>query len=83
MKVTATELANDSKSVLDRVIQRGETAEIQRHGKTVAKIRRKTGASREEMADLLKSIKFSKQETKELKQAMDAASEVIGYAGRD
>ena len=78
MKVTATELANDSKSVLDRVIQRGETAEIQRHGKTVAKIRRKTGATREEMADLLKSIKFSKQETKELKQAMHAASEAIG-----
>lgn len=83
MKVTATELANDSKSVLDRVIQRGETAEVQRHGKTVAKIRRKAGASREEMAELLKSIKFSKGETKELKRAMDAASETIGYAGRD
>jgi antitoxin (DNA-binding transcriptional repressor) of toxin-antitoxin stability system len=83
MKVTATELANDSKSVLDRVIQRGETAEVQRHGKTVANIRRKAGASREEMAELLENIKFSKEETKELKRAMDAASEVIGYAGRD
>jgi len=83
MKVTATELANDSKSVLDRVIQRGETAEVQRHGKTVAKIRRKAGASREEMAELLKSIRFSKAETEELKRAMDAASDVIGHAGRD
>jgi antitoxin (DNA-binding transcriptional repressor) of toxin-antitoxin stability system len=83
MKVTATKLANDSKAVLDRVIQRGETAEVQRHGKTVAKIQRKAGASREEMSELLKSIKFSKSETKELKKAMDAASDVFGYAGRD
>lgn len=83
MKVSATKLANDSKSVLDRVIQRGETAEIQRHGKTVAKIRRKAGATRQEMADLLQSIPFSKQETRELKQAIEAASEVVGDAGRD
>jgi len=83
MKVTATKLANDSKAVLDRVIRRGETAEVQRHGKTVAKIQRKVGASREEMAELLKSIKFSKAETKELKKAMDAASDVFGYAGRN
>ena len=83
MRVTATKLANDSKSVLDRVIQRGEEAEVQRHGKTVASIRRKGGASREEMVELLKGIKFTKAETKELKKAMDAASEVFGYAGRD
>jgi antitoxin (DNA-binding transcriptional repressor) of toxin-antitoxin stability system len=83
MKVTATKLANDSKAVIDRVIQRGESAEVQRHGKTVAKIKRQIGANREEMAELLKSIKFSKSETKELKKAMDAASDVFGYAGRD
>jgi hypothetical protein len=83
MKITATKLAKDSKAVLDRIIRRGETAEMQRHGKTVAKIQRKVGASREEMAELLKSIKFSKAETKELKKAMDAASDVFGYAGRD
>jgi antitoxin (DNA-binding transcriptional repressor) of toxin-antitoxin stability system len=82
MKVTATKLANDSKSVLDRVIQRGETAEVERHGKTVAKIRRKAGASPEEIVELLNSIKFTEEETMELKQAMDAASNVIGYAGR-
>ena len=82
MKGTATKLANDSKAVLDRVIQRGETAEVERHGKTVVKIRRKAGASREEIVDLLNSIKFTKKETKELKKAMDAASDVVGYAGR-
>ena len=82
MKVTATRLANDSKSVLDRVIQRGETADVERHGKTIAKIRRKAGASREEIVELLNSIRFTKKETKELKKAMDAASGVIGYAGR-
>jgi len=82
MKVTATKLANDSKTVLDRVIQRGETAEVERHGKTVAKIRRKAGASREEIVDLLNSIKFTKEETRELKNAMNAAADVVGYAGR-
>jgi antitoxin (DNA-binding transcriptional repressor) of toxin-antitoxin stability system len=83
MKVTATELANDSKSVLDRVIQRGESAEVQRHGKSVVEIRRKVGVDREELVRILKKIKFSKTETAELKQAMDAASDVLGYAGGD
>ena len=36
MIVTATELANESKSILDRVVQGGEVVEVQRHGKTVA-----------------------------------------------
>jgi hypothetical protein len=83
MKVTATQLANDSKSVLDRVIQRGESAEVQRHGKSVVEIRRKVGVDREELVRILKKIRFSKSETEELKQAMDAASDVFGYAGRD
>ena len=83
MKVTATELANNSKSILDRVIQRGEVAEVQRHGKTVAEIRRKIGADRQEMVELLKSVQFTKSDTRELKQAMDTAADVFGYAGRD
>jgi antitoxin (DNA-binding transcriptional repressor) of toxin-antitoxin stability system len=83
MKVTATELANDSKAVLDKVIKNGEKAEVQRHGKTVAEIEAATGATRDEMVELLKSIKFTKKESRELKKAMDAASDVVGYAGRD
>jgi hypothetical protein len=83
VKVTATELANDSKAVLDRVVQRGETAEIQRHGKTVVEIRRKVGADRKEMLELLRGVKFTKAETRELRKAMDAAAEVVGYAGGD
>ena len=83
MKVTATELANDSKTVVDRVILEGEVAEIQRGGKTVVEIRRKVGADRKAMVELLKGVNFSNAETRELKQAMDAAVEVFGYAGRD
>ena len=83
MKVTATELANDSKSVLDRIIQRGDVAEIQRHGKTVAELRRKVGANRDEILELLKAVTFTKAQTRELKRAMDLAAEVFGYAGRD
>ena len=82
MKVTATELANSSKTILDRVIQRGESAEIRRHGKSVAEIRRKPGVDREELIRILSKIKFSKREAKELKQAMDAATDIFGCAGR-
>ena len=81
--VSATELANDSKAVLDRVARSGETVEIQRHGKTVAQIRRQAGASRDELVRLLRGRGFSEADSRELKQAMDAASEVFGDAGRD
>ena len=83
MKVTATDLANDSKAILDKVLKNGEKAEVQRHGKTIAEIEPTVGASREEMIELLNNIKFTKRESQELKKAMDAASDVVGYAGRD
>ena len=40
------------------------------------------GATREEMLQLLRSIKFTKKESRELKKAMGAATRVFGYAGR-
>lgn len=83
MIVTATELANEGKSILDRVVQGGEVVEIQRHGRTVALIQPKVGATRSEMLRLLRGRGFSPEDSKELKAAMDAASEVVGYAGRD
>lgn len=83
MKVSATELANDSKKVLDRVIGRGEEAQVQRHGRTVVRIRRQAGVSREELLRKLAKIDFSKKESQELRQAMEKASDVFGYAGRD
>ena len=81
--VTATELANDANGVLDRVIQGGETIQVQRHGKTVAQITPAVGVSREELLRALQKIHWTEAESRELKQAMDAASEVFGYAGRD
>jgi prevent-host-death family protein len=81
--VSATELANDSKAVLDRVAHGGETVEVQRHGKTVAEIQPKPGASRAELLRLLRGRGLSESDSRELKRAMDAASEVFGYAGRD
>ena len=83
MIVTAAELANDSERVLDRVIQGGEVVEVQRHGRTVAEIRPRVGASRSELLRLLRGRGFSPADSRQLQQAMDAASEVIGYAGRD
>ena len=83
MIVTATELANDSKALVDRVIARGEAVQVKRHGKTVAEIRRKVGVSGAELLKRLKAARFSQAEQKELKNAMNAASKVFGYAGRD
>ena len=83
MKVSATELANDSKAIVDHVVTRGEAVEIQRHGKTVAEIRPKVGVSREELLRILGEIHWTEAESRELRKAMDAATEVLGYAGGD
>ena len=81
MIVSATELANESKSILDRVVQGGEVVEVQRHGRTVAVIQPRIGATRSEFLRLLRGRDFSPADSEELKTAMDTASEVIGYAG--
>ena len=83
MIVTATELANEGKSILDKVVQGGEVVEVQRHGRTVAVIHPKVGATRSEMLRLLQGRGFSEEDSRGLKAAMDAVSEVIGYAGCD
>lgn len=81
--MSATELANESKSILDRVVQSGEVVEIQRHGRTVAVIHPRAGATRAELLRLLRGRGFSPKDTRDLQQAMDAAAEVVGYAGGD
>ena len=78
MIVTVTELANESRSILDRVVQGGESVEIQRHGKTVAVIQPRVGATRSELLRLLRGRGFSANDNKELKAAMDSVSEVVG-----
>ncbi len=83
MIVTASEVANDSKRIIDRVIERGETAQVQRHGRTVVEIRRRAGVSREELLERLSGIRFSGQDQKELTTALAAASEVFDHAGGD
>jgi antitoxin (DNA-binding transcriptional repressor) of toxin-antitoxin stability system len=83
MIVTATELANDSKSILDKVVFQGEEVEIQRHGKTVAVIRPKEGVSKEEALRRLNALDWTSAERATLKKAIDEAGEVFGYAGRD
>jgi prevent-host-death family protein len=83
MIVSATELANESKSILDRVVQGGEVVEIQRHGRTVAVIHPRVGATRAELLRLLRGRGFSAKDTCDLQKAMDAAAEVVGYAGGD
>ena len=59
MKVSATELGSDSNAILDRVIDRGEAVDIQRHGKTVAELRPKVGVTREELARILGEIHWT------------------------
>ncbi len=83
MIVTATELANDSKSILDKVIHQGEEVEIQRHGRTVAVLKPKIGVSGQELRRILNELDWTDEERKCLKNAMDEGAKVFGYAGRD
>ena len=64
MIVTATILASDSESVLDRVTQGGEVVEVQRHGRIVAEIRPRVGASRSELLRLLRGRGFSQADSR-------------------
>jgi prevent-host-death family protein len=83
MIVSATELANESKNILDRVVQGGEVVEVQRHGKTVAVIQPRVGATRSELLRLLRGRGFQAKDSEEMKAAMDSAAELVGYAGGD
>ena len=81
MTVTATQLATDSNGVIDRVVERHEKAEIQRHGKVKVEMRRKVGVSKSELLEILASVRFSASEQTELIKAMNQANNVFGHAG--
>jgi antitoxin (DNA-binding transcriptional repressor) of toxin-antitoxin stability system len=68
---------------VDRVVQDGEVVEVQRHGKTVAVIQPRVGATRSELLRLLRGRGFQAADSEELKAAMDSAAEMVGYAGGD
>lgn len=82
MTVTATDLANDSKSIIDRVLAHNQAADIHRHGKAVVQIRRKVGVNAKELIARLKQASFTAAESRELKSAMDAANQVFTHAHR-
>ena len=77
MIVTATELANNSKGIVDRVLNKGESAEIHRHGKAVAHMRRTVGVSAAELVARLKQTRFTAAESNELSAAMAAAGKLL------
>jgi hypothetical protein len=81
MIISATDLANDSKAILDSVVRSREAAQVQRHGKTVAEIQPVGAASREEILRLLRGRGFTQADSRELQKSMDAAAEVFGHAG--
>jgi prevent-host-death family protein len=81
MIVSVTELANQSESILDRVEKDGETVEVQRHGRTVAQITPAVGVSRDELCRILSQAGWTREESDELRKAMEEACEVVGYAG--
>jgi hypothetical protein len=54
MKVTATALANGSKSIIDRMIEQSKPVEVQGNGKTIAVIRQTVGVDRKEFLRLMR-----------------------------
>jgi len=83
VKASLTDMANESKRVLDKVVQHNETAEVQRHGKTVAVIRRKVGVSGKELMRRLRSVRFTDSERTQLNRAMTDGAKALTHAGRD
>jgi antitoxin (DNA-binding transcriptional repressor) of toxin-antitoxin stability system len=83
MVVTAKELAGDSEGLLNRVIDRGEKVQIQRHGRIVAQIVPAEGVSRDELIAALAQAHWTQEESREMKRAADGCSEIVGYAGGD
>jgi antitoxin (DNA-binding transcriptional repressor) of toxin-antitoxin stability system len=83
MQMSATDFSKDTEAVLDLVLKRGESVEIQQSGKTVAELRPKAGVTREELLRILSGIRWTEAESRQLREAMDAATEIFGYAGRD
>jgi hypothetical protein len=81
MKASATKMANNSKQVLDQVVNHNEMAEVQRHGKTVAVIRRKVGVSGEELMRRLRSVRFTDAERAQLTKAMAEGAKTLTHAG--
>jgi hypothetical protein len=81
MIITAAQLANDSNGVIDRVLEGHEKADIQRHGKTKVEMRRKAGVSKAELLEILKSVRFTAAEKRQLLAATKQANEVFGHAG--
>ena len=81
MKTTATEMANESKRVLDEVVNHNQRAEVQRHGRTVAVIRPKVGVSGRELVRRLRQVRFTDAERKELRRAMAAGAKALTDAG--
>ena len=83
VKASLTEMAKDSKQVLDKVVHHNETAHIQRHGKTVAVIRRTVGVSGKELLRRLRSVRFTEAERMQLTKAMSDGAKILGRAGGD
>ena len=77
MIATATEMANDSKRILDDVIHHGQVVEIHRHGKGIAVVRRKVGVSGKELLRRLKQIRFTDRDRTELSRAMEEGAKVL------
>lgn len=82
MIATATEMANDSKRILDDVTHRGQVVEIHRHGKGIAVVRRKVGVTGKELLRRLKEVRFSERERAELQQAMDQGAKALSNGHR-
>lgn len=60
-----------------RVVQGGEVVEIQRHGRTVAVIHPRVGASRSELLRLLRGRGFSTQDQRDLQLKREAGSATV------
>ena len=74
---TATEMANDSKRILDDVIHHRQVVEIRRDGEGIPFVRRKVGVTGKELLRRFKEVRFSNRERAELQKAMDEGGKAL------
>ena len=82
MKITATELARNTRNIVDKVLA-GHTATLERHGKPLAELRPKPGVSGQELARLLRRSPLKEEDTCRLRAGCEKANQTFTNGHRD
>ncbi len=81
MKITATELARHTGSIVDQVLA-GRPATLERHGRPLAELRAKPGVSGRELARRLRRSPLKEEDARRLRAGCEKANETFACRSR-